>query len=96
MKKLYDVVVVGGGPIGSYTAYQLVDKGFDVCVLDEKERIGKDIICTGIVSKEAFKRYDLPNKSILDLIILINSYLLFKTLSNKKKAFQIITAFFTT
>lgn len=68
MKRLYDVVVVGAGPIGSYTAYQLVDKGFDVCVLDEKERIGKEVICAGVVSKEAFKRYDLPSESILSRI----------------------------
>jgi geranylgeranyl reductase family protein len=68
MKKKYDVAIVGGGPIGSYTAYQLAERGLDVCILDEKKAIGKDIICTGIVSKEAFQRYDLPNKAILSRI----------------------------
>ena len=68
MKRKYDVAVVGGGPIGSYTAYQLADKGLDVCILDEKKSIGTDVICTGIISKEAFKRYDLPSKSILSRI----------------------------
>lgn len=68
MRKKYDVVVVGAGPIGSYTAYQLADKGFDVCLLDEKENIGEDVICAGVIGKDAFKRYDLPSKSILSRI----------------------------
>ena len=68
MKKPYDVIVVGAGPIGSYTAYQLADKGFDVCLLDEKKEIGKDVICAGVIGKEAFKRYDLPTESIVSRI----------------------------
>ena len=67
MKK-YDVVIVGAGPIGSYTAYLLADKGFDVCLIDEKKEIGRDVICAGVIGKEAFKRYDLPSKSILSRI----------------------------
>jgi len=61
----YDVVVVGAGPIGSYTAYQLADKGFNVCLVDEKERVGENVLCAGVISKEAFKRYDLPSDSIV-------------------------------
>lgn len=68
MIRQYDVIVVGGGPVGSYIAYQLADKGFEVCVLDEKEEIGKDVLCAGVVSKEAFRRYDLPNEAILSKI----------------------------
>ncbi len=68
MQKQYDIVVVGAGPIGAYTAYQLADKGFNVCLLDKKKKIGEGIICAGIISKEAFKRYDLPSESILSRI----------------------------
>lgn len=64
----YDIVIVGAGPIGSYTAYLLADKGFDVCLLDEKTEIGKDVICAGVIGKEAFTRFDLPTKSILSRI----------------------------
>ncbi|TET41257.1 MAG: FAD-dependent oxidoreductase, partial [Elusimicrobia bacterium] len=32
---MYDVLVVGGGPIGSYTAYQLADLGFEVILMEE-------------------------------------------------------------
>lgn len=68
MTKKYDIVVVGAGPIGSYTAYQLADKGFDVCLLEKKKEIGRDVVCAGVLSKEAFKKYDLPSKSILSRI----------------------------
>ena len=67
MKK-YDIIIVGAGPIGAYTAYLLADNGFDVCLIDEKREIGKDVICAGVIGKEAFKRYDLPSKSILSRI----------------------------
>jgi geranylgeranyl reductase family protein len=68
MIRRYDVIVVGAGPIGAYTAYQLADKGFDVCLLDEKKQIGTDVVCAGVVGKEAFKRYDLPTASIVSRI----------------------------
>jgi digeranylgeranylglycerophospholipid reductase len=64
----FDVIVVGAGPVGSYTAYQLADRGFSVCVLEQKRTPGQDIICAGVVSKAAFKRYDLPSTSILSRI----------------------------
>lgn len=68
MRNKYDIVVIGAGPIGSYTAYQLADKGFKVCLIDEKSDVGNDVICAGVISKEAFKRYDLPVDSILSRI----------------------------
>jgi len=63
--KAYDIIVIGAGPIGSYTAYQLADRGFDVCLLDKKSKAGADVVCSGIISTQAFKRYELPFDSIL-------------------------------
>ncbi len=68
MHKRYDVAVIGAGPIGSYTAYQLADKGFKVCMFDAKKEIGENVICAGVISKKAFIRYDLPTDSILSRI----------------------------
>lgn len=74
MQGRYDVVVIGAGPVGSYTAYQLADKGFKVCLIDEKEKIGEAILCAGVISKEAFKRYDLPSESIVARIDTISFF----------------------
>jgi geranylgeranyl reductase family protein len=62
---VYDVIVVGGGPIGSYTASQLADQGFEVGLFEEDDEVGKDVICTGVIGTEAFKRFNLPRTSII-------------------------------
>jgi len=72
MKNYYDVVVIGGGPIGSYTAQKLAQKGFNVCILEQKKVIGSGVVCTGIISKESFECYGLPDESIQTRI---NSFL---------------------
>jgi digeranylgeranylglycerophospholipid reductase len=63
--KTYDVAVVGGGPVGSYTAYRMADLGFAVALFEKDTTIGSNIICTGIVGAEAFKKHDLPMESVL-------------------------------
>ena len=65
---MYDVIVVGGGPIGGYTAYQLADQGFEVCLLEEDDEVGKDVICTGVIGTEAFKQFNLPRTAIISRI----------------------------
>ncbi|MGB9720146.1 MAG: geranylgeranyl reductase family protein [bacterium] len=64
MKNHYDVMVIGGGPVGSYTAHQLVQNGFNVCVVEQKSIIGNGVVCTGVISKESFEHYKLPPDSI--------------------------------
>lgn len=65
---MYDVAVIGAGPIGSYTAYQLADRGFDVLLLEEHRAVGADVVCTGMIGKEAFERFNVPLDSILTKI----------------------------
>lgn len=65
---MYDVIVVGAGPIGSYTAYQLAEVGFEVVLIEEDEEVGKDVICTGVIGTEAFERFDLPQRAIISEI----------------------------
>lgn len=68
MKRICDIAVIGAGPIGSYTAYQLAEKGYSVALFDAKKQIGLDVICAGVIGKSAFQKYDLPSESILNRI----------------------------
>lgn len=61
----YDVIVVGAGHSGSHTALQLCSRGYKVAVLERKEAPGRDICCTGIISKECFDSCGVSPEVIL-------------------------------
>jgi digeranylgeranylglycerophospholipid reductase len=50
--KLYNTIIIGAGPVGSYLAWKLARLGYKVLVLDKKMSAGQDVCCTGIISKE--------------------------------------------
>ena len=64
-KELFDTVVIGAGPVGSYAAYQLAGYGYKVAVLEEHEHIGEPMQCTGIIGVECFERFQLSTESVL-------------------------------
>ncbi|MDA2921044.1 NAD(P)/FAD-dependent oxidoreductase [Desulfobacterota bacterium AH_259_B03_O07] len=43
----------------------LADSGLSVALFERDSEIGKDIVCSGVISKEAFSRYDLPHEAIV-------------------------------
>lgn len=49
------ISVIGAGPAGSYCAYLLAKKGFEVHVFEEHPKAGLPVQCTGIVTKNLFK-----------------------------------------
>ena len=63
--QFYDVIIVGAGPAGSYTAYELASSGHHVAVFEEKNAPGLNACCTGIISTECFQSLDLNTDGIL-------------------------------
>ncbi|MEM5772738.1 MAG: NAD(P)/FAD-dependent oxidoreductase [Candidatus Aenigmatarchaeota archaeon] len=52
---LFDCIVVGAGPAGCRTAKIVAKKGFNVLILEEHQRIGEPVQCTGLVSRRIGK-----------------------------------------
>jgi len=63
-----DVAVIGAGPAGLYAAYRLASAGLDVTVLDAQEKVGDNAVCSGVIGEEAFKRFGLPSRPVLNRI----------------------------
>lgn len=61
---MHDVIIVGAGPIGSYTGYLLAKEGLDVGIFEKNPAIGKNINCTGIISTECIKNFNPPDEVI--------------------------------
>jgi len=49
---MYDLIVVGAGPVGSHLAEKFSEKGRDVLVLEQSDEIGKPLACSGHVSPD--------------------------------------------
>ena len=62
---MYDVAVIGGGPVGSYTAYKLAGMGYGVVVLEAKESPGERVCCTGLIGRECVDSFNIDDKVVL-------------------------------
>jgi digeranylgeranylglycerophospholipid reductase len=62
---LYDVVIIGGGPVGSRLAQRLAELGHRVAVIEQKEYPGKQVCCTGIISQECARSFAVADDLIL-------------------------------
>jgi geranylgeranyl reductase family protein len=73
---IYDVLIVGAGPSGSYLAYLLSKKGFTVTLLD-KESFPRDKVCGGGLSQKTVELLDFDILPIMQKKI-IGSYLTYQ------------------
>ncbi len=70
MKTVSDVIVVGGGPCGSFAALNLARRGARVAVFEEHKEIGVPSHCAGHLSIEGLRRlglYPLPSGIVENL-----------------------------
>jgi flavin-dependent dehydrogenase len=63
---MFDAVVIGGGPSGLFAARALAQRGHDIAILEEHERIGEPVHCTGVLAREAFGEFGLSTGRILN------------------------------
>ena len=49
---MFDTIIIGAGPVGSYIAGKLAGMNHRILVLEKKSVAGQDTCCTGIISKE--------------------------------------------
>jgi digeranylgeranylglycerophospholipid reductase len=64
----YDVIVVGAGPAGSKTAELLAENGASVLMLEEHEKIGLPIQCTGLNSQRILTLSEVSDKIVLNKV----------------------------
>ncbi len=69
-----DVVIVGAGPAGSHLACCLAKEGLDVLLLEEHAEAGDGVICTGIIGREAYERFSLPEEATLGSLRRVRFY----------------------
>lgn len=62
---MYDLVVSGAGPIGSFLAWKFSERGYRVLVLEEHKEIGKPLACSGLISKKIWD-FVPYNKKIIE------------------------------
>lgn len=61
MKEYYDIVVVGGGPAGCYTANIAAEKGARVLVLEKDREIGVPVRCAEGIGGESLSEFFEPD-----------------------------------
>ncbi|MBN1280797.1 MAG: NAD(P)/FAD-dependent oxidoreductase [Candidatus Thermoplasmatota archaeon] len=61
----YEVLVVGGGPIGSYVAQHIAAKGWHVGLYEEHQTIGTPLHCAGLVTQRVIDLSGSPPSNII-------------------------------
>ena len=56
--KLYNCVIIGGGPSGARAAYELSKTTKNIALIDYRESLG-DKLCTGIIGIECVEKYGI-------------------------------------
>ncbi len=63
------ISIIGAGPAGSYSAYLLAKKGFEISVFEEHPIIGEPVACTGVIAADVTSRLlKLPEEVIVNRI----------------------------
>ncbi len=65
---IYDIIVVGAGPVGCKVGELIAKKGFKVLILEEHPEIGSPVQCAGLVSHRIFKLSKVSRKVVVNKV----------------------------
>jgi digeranylgeranylglycerophospholipid reductase len=77
VRNLQDAVVIGGGPAGSFSAFELAKRGVDVAVFEEHPAVGFPLHCAGHLSIRSLRNsglYPLPKRIVENEFSAANFY----------------------
>ncbi|MBQ3717817.1 MAG: NAD(P)/FAD-dependent oxidoreductase [Methanomicrobium sp.] len=65
---MYDVIVAGGGPVGSSAAKFCAQRGLKTLLLEEHAEFGRPVQCAGLLSNNAFNECRVSENSVLNKV----------------------------
>ena len=63
---IWDLTIIGGGPVGSFAGYLAEKNNIKTLILEEHSQIGEPVHCLGKLSIHAFEEFPLPKTPILN------------------------------
>ena len=73
-RAVYDVAIVGAGPVGSFTAGIIAKAGYDVLLLEEHDTVGEPVQCAGLITPRVFDMVDFARPSIINKVLGAHMY----------------------
>ena len=65
---MYDIIVVGGGPVGATAARLSARAGHKTLLIEEHATIGDPIQCAGLLSSSAFAECEVSDRSVYNTV----------------------------
>ena len=62
--KIYDVIVIGAGPAGSFSSLKLSEKGIQTLLIEKRKQIGEPVQCGEGLSEYALKENNIKPEDI--------------------------------
>ncbi|KSV16426.1 FAD-dependent oxidoreductase [Dehalococcoides mccartyi] len=62
-----DILVIGAGPVGIYTAKCLAQRGYEVRLLEKRLEMAKQVCCTGLISTECAAKYGFEAEHVQNI-----------------------------
>ena len=63
----YDVIIIGAGPVGGYTARVLSERGLSVLMVEEHNEVGRPFQCAGLVTPSAMDAVEAYDTVVADV-----------------------------